>query len=185
MYVHDKQTHVIFIKVPFIWVDGSIGVGKVFVRTRVAWLAHAINHRCRDGTGEETANPQFEAEGIMSIELLISSNDLRGQALQEFTENLCETLMREAKLDAAMKKGDSYLGAKGEPITIGVIVLSFITSGAAVALLNAISAHFARSNKIEVSMSKANGDTFTLKSENMAAEQHQQTLKQLEDFLKS
>jgi hypothetical protein len=125
----------------------------------------------------------IDEEGTMSIELSVSSGDLRGRALQDLTQDFCETLVRDVKLEAVIKEGSASLGEKGEPITIGVIVLSLITSGAAVALFNAMSAYFARTRKLIFSLKKANGETISITSENISPQEREQTLKQLQAFL--
>lgn len=119
----------------------------------------------------------------MSIELSVSSSELRENALQDLTQEFCEALVREVKIDAITKGGSMVLGEKGDPVTIGVLVLSFITSGAAVALFKVMSAYFARTRKLVFSLKKANGDEISITSENMSPQEREQTLKQLQIFL--
>lgn len=118
----------------------------------------------------------------MSVTLTVRSSEIQGKALQDLTQDFCNTLVRE-KLSAELKTEPPVKGAKGEPITIGVIVLAFITSGAAVALFNAMSAYFARTKKLEFSLKKDSGDTISFKSENITPEEREQTLRQLQSFI--
>ena len=119
------------------------------------------------------------------IELTLSSKEIQGKALQDLTQDFRDTLAREARIDAQLKTTSPAQGEKGEPITMGVLVLAFITSGTAVGLINAISAYFARSKKLEFTLKKANGDRISIKSENLTPEEREQTLHQLQDFLQT
>jgi len=121
---------------------------------------------------------------VTMIELTLSSKEMRGKALQDLTQDLCDTLVREARINAELKKASPAKGEKGDPITMGVLVLAFITSGTAVGLINAISAYFARSKTLEFSFKKPNGDAISIKSENLTPEERERTLQQLQDFLK-
>ena len=118
------------------------------------------------------------------IELTLSSKEMRGKALQDLTEDFRDTLVREARINAELKNASPAQGEKGEPITMGVLVLAFITSGTAFGLINAISAYFARSKKLEFTFKNANGDTISIMSENLTPEEREQTLQQLQDFLR-
>ena len=48
----------------------------------------------------------------MSVELIVNSSEFRGQALQDLTEDLCQSLIRDAKVDAAIKTGKGSVGER-------------------------------------------------------------------------
>ena len=117
------------------------------------------------------------------LKLSVTASDLQNEGVQSLTQDICNTLNQEAGIPANIESGSSKAGSKGDPITIGVIALSFITSGAAVALFNTVSAYFARSKKIQFTVTKSNGESISLTSENVTVEEREKTLKQLRKFL--
>jgi hypothetical protein len=119
----------------------------------------------------------------MAIELTLISHEIKGGAFEDITQDFCNTLVQDAKIDAKLKSSEPKEGAKGEPITLGVIILAFITSGAAVALFNVFSQYFDRSSTLEFSLKKKNGDSISFKSKNVTQEERERTLKKLENFL--
>jgi hypothetical protein len=120
---------------------------------------------------------------MATVQLAVSSSGLWDEALQDLTQELCNSLNEEAHLSASLPTAPPAPGAKGDPITLGVILLSFITSGAAVALFNTLSAYFARSKTLEFVLSKPGGSSVTVKSQNVSAEEREQTLALLSEFL--
>lgn len=120
----------------------------------------------------------------MSIRLTINAREkMANEELQQLTEDLCYTLTSEANLPAEIKTGQTIKGAKGEPITIGVIVLAFITSGAAVALFNTIKAYFVMATKkMEFTFEKPDGTKVTFISDNFSGKEEVATLDKLKEF---
>ena len=68
----------------------------------------------------------------MAVNLTISSEEFDNEDLQELTTDLCQTIVKETDIDAKIVEGPTQKGAKGEPITLGFLVLIFISSGAAI-----------------------------------------------------
>lgn len=112
----------------------------------------------------------------MVVMLALSSKDLNEEDLQELTIELRRTLVDETDIDAELVEGSSEKGSRGEPITLGLIALTFLTSGAAVALFNVFKSFFDRKKYLELEMIKEDGTKINIKAENIR-------LEDLKDFL--
>ena len=112
----------------------------------------------------------------MVVTLALSSKDLNEEDLQELTIELRRTLVDETEIEAELVEGPSEKGSRGEPITLGLIALTFLTSGAAIALFNVFKSFFDRKKYLEVEMIKEDGTKINIKAENIR-------LEDLKDFL--
>jgi hypothetical protein len=78
----------------------------------------------------------------MSIQLILTNDDLNEDSLQLLTQDLLQTLGSETDIQAQIVQGEAVQGSKGDPVTLGVLALSFISSGAAVALIGVLNPQF-------------------------------------------
>ena len=85
----------------------------------------------------------------MSIQLILTNDDLNEDSLQLLTQDLMQTLGSETDIQAEIVQGEAVQGKKGDPVTLGVLALSFITSGAAVALIEVLKSYVTRSSSIQ------------------------------------
>lgn len=72
------------------------------------------------------------------------------------------------------------LGTKGEPVTIGTIILAMITGGAITALINCFKAIFSREKVLTISVKTDEGREIQLTAKNI---QDEKTLKFLKSLL--
>lgn len=112
----------------------------------------------------------------MVVKLALSSKYLNEEDLQELTIELRRTLVDETNIEAKLVESASEKGTRGEPITLGLIALTFLTSGAAVALFNVFKSFFDRKKYLELEMIKEDGTKLNIKAENIR-------LEDLKDFL--
>lgn len=119
----------------------------------------------------------------MSISLRIEAPTLSEEDLQEVTRELCHTINDETDISAEMQVGDSVRGGRGEPITVGLLLLSFLTSGAAVALLEVIKAHFERNRSLKIVFRRPDGEILQVSAENLRAGQIDDTLAMAKAFV--
>jgi hypothetical protein len=75
-------------------------------------------------------------------------------------------------------------GAKGDPITIGTVVLTFLTSGAAVSIFKVLEAYVTRKSSIEVEISRPDGQKFVLRAEDVSPATIAATQQVFEKFVK-
>lgn len=115
--------------------------------------------------------------------LSISSNRLDDIDLQQLTASLGRDINGETDITATIPQEKGEEGAKGEPITIGVILLAFLTTGTAVALLNVIKAYFERDSTLKIEFQREDGKKLSILAENVRASQIDQTILLAKDFL--
>lgn len=121
----------------------------------------------------------------MDVTLHLSSSALDQEELDAMTRQLAQSLDDETDLAPVLPAGNSAPGAKGDPITIGTLILTFISSGAAVALINVLKAYVSRDPSMKIDLKRPDGSTLTLSTQNMADEQVQKTLAQIKDLVGS
>lgn len=119
----------------------------------------------------------------MDASLLISCKDLSDEDLQLLTGDLTNTLNRETELTGTLAEQTKKKGAKGEPITIGMIILTALSSGTVVALFNVLKSYFERRSSLEMVIKRADGEEFTIRAENLSSEQVDETIKMANEFL--
>lgn len=70
-------------------------------------------------------------------------------------------------------------GTKGDPVTIGLITIALIKSGAVVALLNCIKAIVVRERKLKIKIKTKSGETIDVDSKNVDSDALRQQLREL------
>jgi hypothetical protein len=119
----------------------------------------------------------------MTVALSLSSNELDDEKLQNIALELCKTLERETDVAAKLAEGPSLPGTKGEPIILATIILSFITSGAAVAMFNVFKSYFDRNSTLEMEFQRKDGRKFRIQAQNVSPKQLDHTIQQAKDFM--
>jgi hypothetical protein len=115
----------------------------------------------------------------MNLTLNLSSNELDNEELQTLTRQLCDSIANETDIKAEIPSGAVAQGTKGDPIILGVIVLSvFGSGGAAVALFEIFKAYFSRNSSFTIKAKKADGTELEISAQNMKLEQIQELLAQ-------
>jgi hypothetical protein len=119
----------------------------------------------------------------MAIRLSISSEEFSDEDVQEFTNDLCHTIMRETNIDAKIMESPPQKGAKGEPITLGLLALTFIGGKGVIALFNVIKSYFERVSSLTLELQREDGSKLKINAQNMKSEQIKATLNELEKFI--
>jgi len=107
--------------------------------------------------------------------LVMRSADLEPEYIQTLTRELSLTLNRETDVRAQPAGGPAEPGTKGDPITLGSLALTFLTSGAAVALIKVLETYVGRKRSLEVELARPDGKKLVIKSQDLAAGQIQET----------
>lgn len=115
----------------------------------------------------------------MNLMLELSSVELDAENLQMLTRQLCDSIADETTITAEIPSGAVVQGTKGDPITLGVIGLTFLTSGSAVALFGIFKAYFDRHSSLTIKMNDGNGIPLEITAQNIKIEQLQSLLAQL------
>ncbi len=119
----------------------------------------------------------------MPISLQIEAPTLSEEDLQEVTRELCHTINDETGISAEMQVGESVRGGRGEPITVGLLLLTFLTSGAAVALFEVVKAYFERNRSLKIVFKRPDGEILEVSAENLRAGQIDDTLAMAKAFV--
>jgi len=118
----------------------------------------------------------------MTVRLTIQSETVSPERLQEMTLDFRQTLTRETGILATVPQESVEPGARGDPITIGALILTFLTSGAAVALCEVVKAFFERNSTLTIEFEREDGRKLKINSENFQADQVERTLSTVKGF---
>lgn len=114
----------------------------------------------------------------MDTIISLSCKEIDDEDLQQLTLELCQELnssVSEAKIPESIPEP----GLKGEPVTIGTILITVIP--VAGSLLGVLKTYLERRKTLELTL-KRKGQEFTLKAENLDDKQLQQTQKLIKEF---
>jgi hypothetical protein len=107
-------------------------------------------------------------EKPMDLELTLVSSDLDDEETQMMTRSICATINRDTPFDAAITEGKTGAGVKGDPITIGSIVLAVLgTGGGAAALINVFKSYMDRTKELCIKVKRPGGDEIEISSKNI------------------
>ncbi len=82
----------------------------------------------------------------------------------------------------ASVESEAVPGSKGDPITIGALLLTLMTSGGLVALIGVIKAYVERDASLELDFKREDGARLTLRAENLGKKQIEETMKIANNF---
>ncbi len=119
----------------------------------------------------------------MEVQVSLTSDRVDSSDLQDLTRDLCAALNDNTNVSAALAEGPPVPNSRGEPITLGVIALAFVTSGAAAALFEVFKAYFERNTELEVTLKRDDGGEMVVRAENVRSGQIDQTLDMARAFL--
>jgi hypothetical protein len=122
---------------------------------------------------------------MMVVTLSVSSLGLSDERIQILTGDLCRTITKETDIEAELAKGIAQRGAKGEPITLGLIALTFLSGGSAVALLEVLKSYLARDSTLDMTLERNDGAKLIINAKNMRKEQIDETFRRAKDFLQN
>lgn len=118
----------------------------------------------------------------MEITLSVSSPSLSDERIQALTGSLCRAITRDTDVEAELCKGVSQKGAKGEPITLGLIALTFLGGGSAVALLDVLKSFLARDSTLEMTLERNDGAKLIINTKNMRRGQIEEAFSSAKEF---
>ena len=119
----------------------------------------------------------------MDSTLYLSANDLSDEDIQKLTLELSKTLNNETEAKATIPEKPGEPGSKGDPITLGTIILTALTSGTVVALFNVIKSYIERKPSLEFEFTRKDGQQLKIKAEQLNKDQIDQTIQMANDFI--
>ncbi len=121
----------------------------------------------------------------MGIKLSLATSSLSPEDLQDLTRELCDAVNDETDLEASLAQAADVSGSKGDPVTIGVIVLAFITSGAAVKLMGVLKSYVERHASLQIELQRGDGQKLAITAENLRSERVEETIDLAKQFLEA
>jgi hypothetical protein len=121
-------------------------------------------------------------EKSVDTTLKIKADDLDAEDLQDLTRELSQSLRKETEVIATLPEGVAEPGTRGDPVTLGTIILTAFTSGAVVALFNVLKTYFERKPTLVMEFQRPDGKTFTVRADTLARAQIDQTIRLANDF---
>ncbi len=115
----------------------------------------------------------------MEVELSLASSRLNEDTIDRLTRDLSRTLIEKTEISVETPRRPASEGAKGEPVTIGVLLLAFFTRGAAIALLNVLKSYVEREPTLKISLDKPDGTHIEIDAKNLRKDQNQMILENL------
>jgi hypothetical protein len=118
----------------------------------------------------------------MQIRMALGMPDGDAEAIQELTRALAATLAEETNSDAQLDSSPPEKGARGDSVTLGVIVMSVLSSGTAVAVINVLKAFFDRKDSLSIELERGDGRKMKLSLDQGGRKQFEQTLQAAKQF---
>jgi hypothetical protein len=118
----------------------------------------------------------------MNLRMTVASVELDAEGLQAVTRDFCNTANQEKDLQVELVRGADVPGTRGDIVTIGNLALTFLTSGAAVALINVCKAFFERNSSLEMNFEREGGKKLTIKAQNVRSDQIAKTIETAREF---
>ena len=119
----------------------------------------------------------------MDSTLQLTASDLSDEDLQKLTLELSKTLNDETEAKATIPENSGEPGSKGDPITLGTIILTALSTGTVVALFNVLTAYFQRKPSLELEFKREDGQQLKIKAEQLNKDQIDQTIQMANDFI--
>src|SRR5262245_32843324 len=117
----------------------------------------------------------------MSIRLSLTSEALDAEAIQSLTRDFWRTASKENDLHVEADYGSPIPGAR-DAGALTNLLLTFASSGAAVALINVCKTFFERNSSIEINFERADGKKLAIKAQNVNSEHIAKTLETIREY---
>lgn len=119
---------------------------------------------------------QTAQANIMDIQLTLAAPGLSDERRQILTRELAVTLRRETPIRPTVAEAPPAPGEKGDAITVGTLLLTFLSSGAAVALFQVVRTYFERDSSLEIELQRSDGARFAIRAKHVSPEQIDETI---------
>ena len=90
----------------------------------------------------------------VQVNCLLQDPELDPDDLFKLTRDLKLAIGEETDIEADVPMSAATAGSRGDPITLGALALTFLSSGAAVALIKVLQTYVARRPSLEVELSR-------------------------------
>ena len=97
----------------------------------------------------------------------ISSDTLSPTQVQEVTRALRADIERHTDAQAEIPEAAARAHHKGEPVSLGILLVTLMTSGTAVALVNVLKSYLERDHTISFTVERPDGSKITINAANL------------------
>lgn len=110
---------------------------------------------------------------MMNATLTLTSDDLDDDDIQALTRDLANTINRESdEVSASLPEGPARAGMRGDPVTVGTIILTLIgAGGVAVKLVEVLKSYVERPNHLKVTVKNGRGESVEIDGSNLSRQQ--------------
>lgn len=112
--------------------------------------------------------------------LALECPDLAPEEIQELTDDLIRQLNEQPGLQAAQREQPAAPGSRGVAVSLGQIVLTIFSSGAAVAALEVLKTYFQRQPKLRIRYKSADGEELSIEGAHLDDRNSARALRVLE-----
>lgn len=112
----------------------------------------------------------------MDATVAVSCDSLAEDDLQSLTRELSTTINRETDVSAAIPEAPAEPGSRGDPAILHTLLLTFMTSGAAVAMFQVIKSYVERNKSLTMTFKRSDGEELVIDQTNMSADQMDKTV---------
>ena len=116
----------------------------------------------------------------MPQRLVLAAAELDEERLQSITRQFCQSLSAQLGYDARLPEAPGAAGERGDPVTIGTILVTLAKTGTILGFLRLVQSYIARAPSLELSIVRQDGSRFTLKAANLTERQLRSTEETLE-----
>lgn len=114
--------------------------------------------------------------------LRLRSEALSQESINAFTRDLEQAINTQTDIHADFPESEAATGDKGSEIELGTLLITMLSSGTCVALLELIRAFFDRDKSIEIEIEHSDRK-FALRAENVSQDRIDDTINAFKSFL--
>ena len=120
----------------------------------------------------------------LQIALAVVAPDLQAGKIQVITRELARSLREQNVGEVTLQENEGKAGYKGDPITVGSIIMTLIASGGvATSLIGVMKAYFERSQSFKLDLVRPDGRRLSIDATHVSTSQIDSTTKLLNEFL--
>ena len=112
----------------------------------------------------------------MTRMLTVTSSQLGAAEVQSLARDLVSSINDHTDAKAALPEGAAKAGERGDPVTLGTIALSVISSGTVVALFQVIKSYFERDESLHITFVGPDGKKLDVRAQNMSPARLEETM---------
>jgi hypothetical protein len=126
----------------------------------------------------------MDATNAIDARLSLHNSEMSDEDIQELTVALRRSLQQETDLSARLPEEIGGPGSKGDAVTIGLILLTALSSGTVVALLQVLKSYVERKPTLRIEIEHPDGRKVKIEAEHLSVAQIEQTTQTIKQLLR-